>query len=228
MTDPALRARVAHALSYPFDPPHRSYLFRDGAMAPLERFEMRGRHAVVASGSNGSPARLAEKFGRTAEIPVTYATIRDLAPVFAARITSYGSVPATLAVMPGARAGVHVTWLTDRQLELMHETEAVGVGYAYCRLDGVVLEDGEHAPPAACFAYIALSGVLAPEGRALPLAAVAQRQAQGHALTAARFVGELEDFIAANLADDDHRRAANEALRPIALHGEHPRLVRLI
>lgn len=228
MSGAALKARVEHALRYPFDPPGRSYLFRDGRMAEIERFDTAGRVPVVASGSNGSPQRLREKYGDAGEIPVSFGTIRDLVPVFAARITGYGSVPATLAVVEGAQAGVHVTWLTEDQLEIMHETESVGTGYAYCRLDGFELDLGDHGRPESAFAYIALHGAFAPEGAPLPLHRVSQREAQSHAARLAAHAGELHDFVGRNLDDPAHRNRANDALGPHGLPIAHPRIVRLI
>lgn len=230
MTGGPLKARIAHALKYPFDPPGRSYLFRNGRMTEIERFDpvAEGRVPVVASGSNGSPLRLKEKYGEAGEIPVSFGTISDLVPVFAARITGYGSVPATLAVIEGERAGVHVTWLTEDQLEIMHETESVGRGYAYCRLDGFELDLGEHGRPDSAFAYIALHGAFAPDGRPMPLHAVSQHEAQAHAARLAAHEGELHDFVGRNLDDLDHRGRANEAIGRHGLPIGHPRIVRLI
>lgn len=223
-----LAARIAHGLSYPFNPPGRSYLFRDGAMQPLDRLDPAGRVAVVASGSNGSPQRLAEKYGDSAEIPVTFGTIRDLVPVFAARLTSYGSVPATLGVVKGASAGVHVTWLTEEQLEIMHGTESVGTGYAYVRLTGFGLDLGEHGRPDKYFAYISIHGAFAPEGRLMPLHEVSQHDAQRHAMRCTDFHGSLEDFVARHLQDTAFRQQMNADL---AKHGhavEHAGMERLI
>lgn len=223
-----ISARVAHGLSYPFSPPGKSYLFRDGGMHPLDRFDSRDRIAVVASGSNGSPQRLAEKYGDDAEIPVTFGTIRDLVPVFAARLTSYGSLPATLGVVPGSAAGVHVTWLTEAQLEIMHGTESVGTGYAYVRLSGFGLDLGVHGQPEEYFAYISIHGAFAPEGRLMPLHEVTQHDAQRHAMRCSGFDGTLEEFVARHLQDVGFRRQLNADL---ARHGhtvEHAGMERLI
>ncbi|WP_416897701.1 MAG: hypothetical protein ACMVY4_19950 [Minwuia sp.] len=228
MTGGDLAARIAHGLRYPFDPPGESYLFRAGRAEPLGRFDPSGRTPVVASGSNGSPQRLAEKYGEDAEIPVTWGTIRDLVPVFAARLTGYGSVPATLAVIEGATAQVHVTWLTEPQIEIMHGTESVGTGYAWCRLSGFDLDLGPHGRPETAFAYLAIHGSFAPEDRLMPLKDVSQHDAQRHAMRAAKFDGPLEDFVARHLTDVEYRQAVNSVL---AAHGQpigHPRIERLI
>ncbi|WP_281016826.1 MULTISPECIES: hypothetical protein [unclassified Minwuia] len=219
--------RIAHALRYPFNPPHRAYRFRDGGLHPPEPFDPAGLHAVVASGSNGSPDRLQQKFGNAAGVPVTYGIIHDLVPVFAARVTGYGSVPATLAVVPGARAGVHVTWLTDAQLQIMHQTESVGTGYAYCALEGFTFTaQGDH-PQAPLHAYISLHGALAPEGRLLPMDQVPQTQAQQHVMDSFGFAGTLAEFVRLNLDDPDHRLRANDAASRIGQAIDHARLIRI-
>ncbi len=197
-------------------------------MYPLEGFSADGRMPVVASGSNGSPQRLAEKYGDKAEIPVTFGTIRDLVPVFAARVTGYGSIPATLAVMPGQTARVHVTWLTESQLEIMHGTESVGVGYAYARLTGFALDLGAHGQPNEAFAYLSLSGAFCPMGRPMQLAAVSQRQIQTHAMLCADEYGTLEAFVARHIHDLDFRDRINRVLARFGQRIEHPGIERLI
>lgn len=228
MSDDDLARRIAHGLSYPFNPPGHSYLFRDGAMHELAMFDSSGRVPVVASGSNGSPQRLAEKYGDSAEIPVTFGTIRDLVPVFAARITGYGSIPATLAVIPGATAGVHVTWLTEEQLEIMHGTESVGVGYAYVRMTGFDLDLGPHGRPGEAFAYLSIQGSFVPDGKLMPLADVGQDEAQRHAMRCTGFEGTLDDFVARHIQDVHFRRALDGQLGDFAEPIGHPQIERLI
>jgi hypothetical protein len=228
VTGDELASRIRHGLSYPFNPPGHSYLFREGRTLPLNSFDPEGRVPVVASGSNGSPQRLAEKYGNSAEIPVTFGTIRDLVPVFAARITGYGSIPATLAVVPGASAGVHVTWLTESQLEIMHGTESVGVGYAYVRMTGFELDLGPHGRPEEAFAYLSIQGSFVPEGRLMPLAEVRQDQAQRHAMQCAGFSGDLDEFVAQHLQDIDYRREIDACLGRFAEPIGHSQIERLI
>ncbi len=91
------------------------------------------RHPVIACGSNRAPDRLAQKYGSTlpdAVIPVTRITIHDHAVCYAATVTRYGAIPATVTPWPGAHAELMVTWLTDRQLAIMNETEDLDVVYA--------------------------------------------------------------------------------------------------
>lgn len=228
MSDEDLARRVAHGLSYPFNPPGHSYLFREGRIESLDRFDPTGRVPVVASGSNGSPQRLAEKYADKAEIPVTFGTIRDLVPVFAARITGYGSIPATLAVVPGASAGVHVTWLTADQLEIMHGTESVGVGYAYVRMTGFDLDLGAHGRPDTAYAYLSIQGSFTPEGKLMPLAEVTQSRAQEHAMNCIGFPGSLDEFVGQHLQDVGFRREIDACLGRFAEPIGHPQIERLI
>lgn len=153
---------IEHARAYPFAVPSHSYVLDENGWHELDHdFETEGRHAVIASGSNASPDRLAAKF-ETLDAPVyvTQAVLKDFDAVYSAHITSYGSIPATLAHAPGVEADVFVTWLTDDQLERMHETEALGQNYNYVRLDGIDLRlnDGETLDSA--HAYISNWGCL--------------------------------------------------------------------
>jgi len=223
-----LARRIAHGLSYPFSPPGESYLFRNGGQQTLVDFDPTDRVPVVASGSNGSPQRLVEKYGDSHDIPVTFGTIRDLVPVFAARLTSYGSIPATLAVIEGAEARVHVTWLTHEQLEIMHGTESVGVGYAYAQLDGFGLNLGPFGSPQTAWAYLSLRGAFAPDDALLPLADVTQHDAQHHAIRRLDIGLDLEAFVARHLQDEPFRRRINDDLAQFGRPITHPGITRLI
>jgi len=140
-----LAQRIQHAESYPFPRPACSYLFGDGGMQPLPASATADRIPVIASGSNASPSRLAAKFGADGKIPVTRATLYNVAVVFAGHFTAYGAIPATLHAAPKSVTKVWITWLTPAQLEVMHRSEGV-VGcrevmqrYDYIELTGIDL-----------------------------------------------------------------------------------------
>ena len=120
MSDDLIYSIVNEAEGYPYDLREEAFVFRDGLAQPFEPDLTTGRTAVLAIGSNGAPRRLARKFGEDAVVPVLPARLRDHAVVYAAAVTSYGSVPATLIDAPGATALVSVTFLDDRQLEVMN------------------------------------------------------------------------------------------------------------
>ncbi|MCW8916609.1 MAG: hypothetical protein OQK24_12265 [Magnetovibrio sp.] len=138
---------IEHAQAYPFHIPDHSYVIDQDGWKEFDtaNFDNHNLHAVIASGSNASPDRLAAKFQDHPEllkypIYVTQAVLDDFDAVYSAHISNYGSIPATLAHAPGAKAQIFVTWLTNDQLERMHETEALGTNYDYVRLKNITLE----------------------------------------------------------------------------------------
>ncbi|MFW5834764.1 MAG: hypothetical protein ACOCYE_11780, partial [Pseudomonadota bacterium] len=107
---------VARAESYPYDLREEAFVFRAGRAHPFEDGLLGGRTAVLAIGSNGAPQRLLTKLAMEDTVPVLAARFANHAVVYAASITSYGSVPATFVEAPGATALVAVTFLTDDQM----------------------------------------------------------------------------------------------------------------
>ncbi len=167
--------------AYPFDVPKDSYLWHGGSVRPLEHKEAdrwgEGRTAVLAVGSNAAPAQLRRKFagaefrsdGDEAAIPVLRAVVPDLDVVHAALLASYGAIPATAIHAPGTEAHVFVSWLTDRQLERMHQSEGLGAVYRLETAAGVWCAGRELGPVPY---YAAIAGALALEGAPVGLAAV--------------------------------------------------------
>lgn len=180
---------IAHAKAYPFAIPDRSYVLdRDGWRFADGAPDVRGRHAVIASGSNASPDRLRNKYGPfphllDAPIPVTRARLHEFDAVYSAHFSDYGSIPATLAHVPGAVADVFVTWLTDAQLDRMHDTEQMGVNYDYAKLTGIQLLCENDAGFTSAHAYISRKGCLNRGGWPIPLAATRAEGRQGVAMT---------------------------------------------
>ncbi|MCR4377557.1 MAG: hypothetical protein NUV50_05625 [Rhodospirillales bacterium] len=197
---------VAHAKAYPFAIPEGSYVLTPDGWRPLDGDPVLGaRHAVIASGSNASPDRLMAKYADHAHlledtIPVTCAQLHDFDAVYSAHISHYGSIPATLAYVPGAIADVFVTWLTDAQLQRMHETEAVGVNYDFVKLTGINLLCGNEIGLTSAHAYLSKSGCLNKDGKPIPLAAFNVDGRQWRAMTQA----EVLDYARSRLDPDEH------------------------
>jgi len=159
------------------------------------------RHPVIASGSNASPERLLAKFSDHIEllndtIPVERAQLHNFDTVYSAHITNYGAIPATLAHAPGTVADVFITWLTDAQLERMHQTEAVGVNYDYAKLSGILLLCSCGAGLTSAYAYISKRGCLNKDAKPVPLAAVYATGRQWAAMTEA----EVLEFARGQIA----------------------------
>jgi hypothetical protein len=131
------------ALAYPFAQPRGPFIFTtSGAVyhdepdfAPLLARAMAApRVAVIACGSNASPARLAEKFIaprllRAPLVPTLSVTLRGHVVTHSAKFCSYAAMPATLYPWPGAAARLYVSLLDAEELAAMDATEALGDEY---------------------------------------------------------------------------------------------------
>jgi len=174
------------------------------------------RIAVVGYGSNASPQRLLEKYGDGPDsvIPVLRCRLHDHDVVYATHIATYGSVPAGLYASPGTVAHVSVSFLTERQLEIMHVSE--GDNYHFAVLPGRLDVDGVGEVEGAA-AYITTHGVYGYGGAPVALATVHADQrrfaARGQADMLEELCGHLgegvglHDFILRTVRDDAHRKA---------------------
>ena len=206
---------LKHAKAYPFALPADSYVLNQDGWEPLHpgEHETRNRHAVIASGSNASPSRLEAKFKNHRDLLndplyVTKAKLRDFDTVYSAHFAEYGSIPATLAHIKNIETDVFVTWMTDGQLQRMHETESLGVNYDYVRLEGIglVIEDGSGYTQA--HAYLSRRGCLAcPDGNPIALAAVNATGRTWKAMSQEDVLDHARKLIAPDLITDDFIRS---------------------
>jgi hypothetical protein len=222
-----IEALIQLAEDYPYHRPSVGYLFDDDVIRPLEAAWRGQRIAVIASGSNGAPGRLIQKFaGNAARIPVTPAWLHGWAVVYSAHFTSYGALPATLHPCPGARTLLCVTWLDEAQLDLMHRSEGTGERYDYVELTGLDLRVEGHGAVDRAGAYLSRRGPLAQAGRPVRLA---ERPALGCNFEACSQRGMLrrlqrllapEDsyatFMGRILGSPDYRRAMTARLDRLA------------
>jgi len=236
MSQPLPAEALARALGYPYPAPDGSYRFRAGREAPYTppgRAAHGRRVPVIGYGSNRSAAQLVRKYPEAdADIPVEAAWLEGFDAVFAARISGYGSVPATLAPCPGCRVAVKVTWLALEQLPVMHKSEAIGVGY-----DFGVLEAPLHAAHSGflprALVYVARSGAFAPAGEPLALAAIAAEGRRWRALAQAEMQEHLraalepetlpDAFLSAHIAQRAVRQERAAWLAKTALPWHEPR-----
>ena len=220
MNDP-----VAHAKTYPFPVPGRSYVFRNGTPHDLDDhgFDRTGRTPVLAAGSNQSHEQLARKYSVLpghVEIPIQRGLLDDFDSVYAAHLADYGSVPSTFHPSLGTRVTTYVLWLDDAQLNRMHETER---NYTYDRLDGIRVEiEGVGDIIDRAFAYTAVVGCLNVNGAPVALAEIS---AEGRILRAMSQPDmldhvrgrldpdvHLDTFIQAHIEDEALRRERTLAL----------------
>lgn len=225
---------LERARGYPYVFPRRSFIYEHGAERPFDRGATEGRTPVLAFGSNQSPLRLAQKFGHDAShrIPVERGVLQDFDVVYSAHLTSYGATPAMLQVSPGARVEIAVTWLDDRQLEIMHETEILAANYSFAALDGVRLTLEGGSVHDIAFAYVGARGHLVHDDTAVALAAI---RCEGRRFPALRTAEALEivrrlhaperdpeEFVLRVVAEPDYRRRVTEALAAGAVPFGYP------
>jgi len=165
---------LRRAVAYPYEAPLRSFV-QVGTRTldwPDERDpDLLGRPAILAYGSNASPAVLIRKLAGLPEepLPVAYGELFGFDVVYSAHISPHGTVPATLQRSPGTVVAVHVLYPTEAQLKAISATEP---NYELDEVPEVelYLERGED--PFRLFAYLSLHGCLRVDDREVALAAV--------------------------------------------------------
>ena len=230
---------LALAKAYPFAIPEHSYLYIDGEARPLDTPldsgapELAGRVPVLAAGSNAAPRHLKGKFGHldgTQVIPVERARLFDFDSVYSAHVTSYGSIPATLAPSPGTELALGITWLTRDQLSRMHETE--GANYRFGQLSGVRVEIGGGRALDRVSAYVSVHGCLAVAGAPSAVAGIAAKDRKFEEMTQLGVLSlardraapgtPLDDFILGAIGDAGVRRRLTAELKKDAISFASP------
>lgn len=230
-----LTALLARARNYPYVFPRQSFTYRNGDAAAFDPDLKAGRTPVLAFGSNQSPERLRQKFGASDGhvIPVERGRLQDFDVVFSAHIASYGAVPAMLQVSEGALVDVAVTWLDDRQLDIMHDSEIKAANYFFAALEGVTLHLTGEETHTTAFAYIGTRGHLEhDEGGAIALSAVLCTGRRFRSMTTAEALEVVrkryaaddspDDFIRAIVSDPDRRSVMQALLAPSAVAFGYP------
>lgn len=225
-------SRLARAREYPYRIPDGSYLWRGGDVHAFDPALRGDRTPVLAVGSNQSPQQLSRKFGDSGEIPVQRARLSDFDIYYSAHITGYGSVPAMLQHAPGAQATLSVTWLDDRQLGVMHDTELYAAKYRYAAIEDINLALDCGAQLDFVHLYVGVNGHLLHDGDAVALAAVPATGRRPKALTTAEMLevvrerfspGSGRDEFVLKLAEDPAFRAdCTEAIAADAVPFGHP------
>lgn len=173
MTQPTLTpnpilplSEAERANDYPYDAPQHSYLITDGATHMVERFAaeaLEGRVAVLSVGSNRAPQQLLRKFGGDAFLPVTRAVLHDCDIIHSACFSYYGAVPCSAVPSEGSAICLNAVWLTPDELQIMHDTEAVGIAYDFCRWHEGVVEIKDAPQPEHIYGYATRLGFLADD-----------------------------------------------------------------
>jgi hypothetical protein len=229
---PDRHAKLERARGYPYAIPEGSYTWKNSAVVPFDPAARAGRTPVLAIGSNQSPQQLSRKFGDSGAIPVQRAQLADFDIYYSAHVTAYGAVPAMLQHAPGAAVTLSVTWLDDRQLGVMHDTELRAAKYRYAVIEdiGLALDcgarlDGVHL-------YVGVNGHLMHDGAAVAMAAAPAEGRRPRALTTAEVLEIVrerfspddspDEFVFKLVDDGGFRMACTEALAEDAVPFAHP------
>lgn len=156
------------ANDYPYQAPSYSYLMEGDRYARVTGFtqaDLAGRVAVLSVGSNRAPQQLLRKFAGKARLPVTRALLKNCDIIHSACFSYYGAVPCSAYPSFGTDIMLNAVWLTAQQLQIMHDTEAVGIAYDYCRWDEGAVEILDAPQPQAVYGYATRLGYLADEAR---------------------------------------------------------------
>ena len=147
------------AISYPYFAPNYSFSFYNGEFIKGVCDDLNNRIPILSVGSNRSPYQLKRKFSLHQNICVTPAILYDSDVVFAASLSSYGSMPATQWPSKGTEVDLNVLWLNEEQLEIMHLSEALGVAYNFVKLKLGTVKIKDFKYTKHIYGYISISGV---------------------------------------------------------------------
>ena len=147
------------AISYPYTTPSTPFSFIDGKCVEGVHISLNDRVPILSVGSNRSPYQLKNKFTLDENLCVTPAILYNSEIVYSASISPYGSIPATQWPSKGAEVILNVLWLNERQLNIMHLTEGIGIAYNFVELDegSVVIEGIDYIGPV--YGYVSVNGV---------------------------------------------------------------------
>lgn len=225
MTD-SREDKLARAKGYPYDLPTGSYVMYEGKPLQDRGYavnDMNERTPVLAYGSNAAFEQLKRKFSDTLDeemIPVFKVILPGFDVVYAARLSSYGAIPAALAPSPGTVLETFVTYLTDRQLRIMHQTEVGPTAYQFGELSGLSAVVDRVGLAERLFVYRSNVGALSRDGG---MVAYEEVTAQNRTLLAVPHAdmlamvqqdldgeGDVDDFIV-KVTDDEETRLAHAA-----------------
>lgn len=219
---PDRRVKLDRARDYPYAIPGHSYVWRGGVVAPFDPAARRGRLPVLAVGSNQSPWQLTRKFGDQGEIPVQRARLAGFDIFYSAHITAYGSVPAMLQQSPGTEVTLSLTWLDDRQLELMHATELSAAKYEFAAIEDIDLMLDCGIRMDSVHIYAGVNGHLMHDGDAIALAAVPAAGRRPKALNTVEVLEivrqriapaeDPDEFVLKLVGDPAYRNACTERI----------------
>ena len=214
---------------YPCEAPATDYVIEQGQCRPFaedDKKELAGRVAVLSVGSNRAPQQLIRKFGQEARCFVSAVTLHDCDIIHSACFSYYGAVPCTAHPSLGTSIQLNAIWLTSDELQIMHDTEAVGTAYDFCVWDKGAVEFHNVDSPDAIYGYSSRLGALCDEAglpfalAKLPASArrfsaasqIEARQKLYHKLPVGLRASDEAQFMQKLVSDRGFRKQVNDTL----------------
>lgn len=187
---------------------------------------------VIGYGSNPAPSQLARKFrGASLEsgivIPVMKGRLKDFDVVWTPVFVRYGSMPATVTPSKGTTVEVWVTWLDEKAVEVLDETERSNLAerplYVQTTLEGAEYQFDGPDPKGmtlyvSCFGALMIDGQplavasIPAEGRTFPVAS--SSQALEAIIPHINWEGDVLDLLYENVTSPESRAARSTLLVP--------------
>ena len=238
MTD-SREDRLDRAKGYPYNLPKASYLLFEGKVVTERGYavnDMDKRTPVLAYGSNAAPEQLKRKYAKTLGkelIPVFKVILPGFDVVYSARLSRYGAIPAMLAPSKGTVLETFVTYLTARQLRIMHKTEVSGTAHQFGELRGLNAMVDRVGVAERLHVYRSQAGALARDGGMVAYEEVSAQNRKFLAVPHPEMLamvhrdldgaGDLDDFIIKVTGDDEARFDFSATLRETAIPIRLPR-----
>tara|TARA_B100001250_G_scaffold398197_1_gene406137 strand:- start:82 stop:858 length:777 start_codon:yes stop_codon:yes gene_type:complete len=192
-------APYERAICYPYFAPDYSFSFYKGQFVKGICDDLSNRIPILSVGSNRSPYQLKRKFSLEQDICVTPATLHDSDIVYAASLSSYGSMPATQWPSEGTKVDLNVLWLKEEQLNIMHLTEALGVAYNFVKLKLGTVKIKDFVYRKSIYGYVSIPGAF-PFKQKIPkrLSALKARNSKLADLSEINALIRLKDYLEVN------------------------------
>jgi len=222
------------AINYPYPTPDYAYSFFKGKFIQGIHLDLEKRIPILSVGSNRAPMQLQRKFSFNQDICVTPAILYDSDIVYAASIAAYGSMPATQWPSIGTEVDLNVLWLTEKQLHIMHLTEAVGVAYNFVKMKSGTVKIKDFQFSGDIYGYVSVAGAFPFKLNApFRLAAILSSNNKLTAIyeeAALDFLMKflepdqtiLREWIKEVIEDKDYRLQLHKKLKSIAIKPDQP------
>ena len=222
------------AINYPYPTPDYAYSFFKDKFIQGIHLDLEKRIPILSVGSNRAPMQLQRKFSFNQDICVTPAILYDSDIVYAASIAAYGSMPATQWPSIGTEVDLNVLWLTEKQLHIMHLTEAVGVAYNFVKMKSGTVKIKDFQFSGDIYGYVSVAGAFPFKLNApFRLAAILSSNTKLKAIyeeVALDFLMKflepdqtiLREWIKEVIEDKDYRLQLHKKLKSIAIKPDQP------